>query len=533
VPTIVAASKYSTALPPPDREPRAFSARALGWRAPVRGSPILVAIGVCVALAALSAALLPTVPSYDPWAWIVWGRELVDPHLSFATSGGNSWKPLPVVFTAVFGLFGGAAPVLWVITARAGGLLGLLAAWRLSSRLARAGVESAGGGREDAVEGEGHFEHAAPIAGWVAGLVAVLGLALTQDFSYYMFRGASEPMLVASALWAIDRLLAGRHAQAFVLGVATSLIRPEAWPLLGVYAVWLWFKEPRLRALLLAGIAAIPFFWFVPPWIGSGQPFLAASHAKDYNGHLGSSPVLEALRRAANLQVLPVLVAAVLAVGLAWLRGRDRRVLALAGGAVGWAVVVVAMVIDGYPGLERFFLPATAVVCVLAGVGVAWVAVLAGGRVLTGVSARGGRIATLALAGALIAVSIPLSSSRIDAATAQKAVAGRAVRTLNELSAAVRAAGGHAGVFPCRSSFSAVNHSVQTALAWKLHVTFGRVGTALRKPGVDFIGPHNSIDGGPATVSPRLTGMQLIAQAGAWRVVRVTLPGHSNACVGR
>ena len=26
---------------------------------------------------ALSAAVLPTVPSYDPWAWIVWGREVV------------------------------------------------------------------------------------------------------------------------------------------------------------------------------------------------------------------------------------------------------------------------------------------------------------------------------------------------------------------------------------------------------------------------------------------------------------------------
>ena len=37
----------------------------------------------CVVLAAISAAVLPTVPSYDPWAWIFWGREVTDPHLSF------------------------------------------------------------------------------------------------------------------------------------------------------------------------------------------------------------------------------------------------------------------------------------------------------------------------------------------------------------------------------------------------------------------------------------------------------------------
>ncbi len=77
-----------------------------------------------MALAALSAAVLPTVPSYDPWSWIVWGREVTDPHLSFLVSGGPSWKPLPFVFTTLWGLFGSAAPTLWVITARAGGLHG-------------------------------------------------------------------------------------------------------------------------------------------------------------------------------------------------------------------------------------------------------------------------------------------------------------------------------------------------------------------------------------------------------------------------
>ena len=35
------------------------------------------------------------------------------------------------------------------------------------------------------------------------------------------------------------------------------------------------------------------------------------------------------------------------------------------------------MTLDGYPGLERFYLPAAGLTCVLAGVGVVWLASLA------------------------------------------------------------------------------------------------------------------------------------------------------------
>ena len=69
-------------------------------------APFLWSALACIVLAAISAAVLPTVPSYDPWAWISWGREVTDPHLSFAISGGPSWKPLPVMFTTIWGLFG-------------------------------------------------------------------------------------------------------------------------------------------------------------------------------------------------------------------------------------------------------------------------------------------------------------------------------------------------------------------------------------------------------------------------------------------
>jgi hypothetical protein len=480
---------------PPDTRPRESEPASVRSRAAPRipRSPAVRAVLACAALAALSAALLPTVPSYDPFSWVVWGREVTDPHLSFATGGGPSWKPLPVLFTAVWGLFGGAAPTLWVITARAFGLLAVVGAWRLGTRL---------GGR-------------------FAGLFAALGVVTTQDFAYYMFRGASEPILIASVLWWIDRHLEGKRSQAYVLAVAASLIRPEAWPFLGLYGLWLWRREPRLRLLVIAGWASIPLLWFVPPWIGSGQPFLAASHAKQYNGHLGSSPVITALKRAADLQVLPVLIAAAAGVALAWRKERDKVVAGLVVAAVAWVVLVVAMVLDGYPGLERFFLGAAAVICVLGGVGVARVALLAGG---------GAR--TLAVAAILIGVSIPLSWTRIRQETSQRRIASHAVTLIDQLAGAARAVGGHNGVFPCRSSIASVNHSVQTALAWKLQVTLGRVHTRLEKPGLLFVGPHNSIDGGlpRVTFEPRVR--TLVASVGAWRVYRVTKPGASAACVG-
>ncbi len=469
-------------------------------------APLVLAGVLCVALAAVSAAVLPTVPSYDPWSWIVWGREVSDPHLSFLVSGGPSWKPLPFVFTTVWGLFGGAAPTLWVITARAGGLLGLVFAWRLTSRLL-------GGGW----------------AGAVGGLLAVIGVVLTQDWVYYWLRGTSEVVLIACSLGAVDRLLEGRRTQAFVLGVAAALIRPEWWPFVILYAAWLWLREPgwrsrRMTGLLLAGLLLIPFLWFVPPWIGSGQPFLAATHAAEYNGHLGADRLRTVIGRGVDLQVLPALIGAVIAVGLGWWRERDRLLPAMAGGIVAWWVVVIGMTLDGYPGLERFFLPAAALTCVLGAVGIMRLALLAG----TVLERRQVSVAAAA-AVILIVVSIPLTTQRFAEARAAGPAASTAVTTLSHLDAAVAAAGGHRGVFPCKTSFAAVNHGVQTALAWKLHVTLERIGTSMHAPGVDFIGPHNGTDGEAAPVDPRLTDHQTLARVDGWRVVRLTDPNHPAA----
>src|SRR5690349_20478516 len=104
-------------------------------------------IAACVALAAASL-LLPSEPSYDPLAWLIWGRELA--HLQLDTAGGPSWKPLPVLVTALLAPFGKVdhelPATLWMLVARTGAALALAMAFRLAARLA-------GGGPAGAVAG--------------------------------------------------------------------------------------------------------------------------------------------------------------------------------------------------------------------------------------------------------------------------------------------------------------------------------------------------------------------------------------------
>ena len=498
----------------------------------MRGSPLLRWWGVSLVLALLSAIIWPTIPSYDPFSWVVWGREVTDPHIGFFVGGGPSWKPLPFLFTTLYGPFAGA-PAMWVITARVGGIAGLIGGYRVSATLCeRAGLPR--------------------WAGVVAGVFAALGIGLTVDWSYYFFRGSSEPILIAVALWAVDRWLAGRHWTAFILLAIEGLMRPEAWPFLLLFGGWLVWRERSARSIAIVALALIaqPVAWFVPPWISTGQPFEAASHAASYNGHLGSDPFTTVIGRGRQLQPLPMLVLGVIAVLLAgWgsreqLRSiwRERRPapvppeLVIGALVVAWWVVVVGMTLDGYPGLQRFFLPAAALTCALAGVGLVRVGCLAA-EVFAAPLGRGHRLRVplaVGVSALLVVVSWHWFRPRIEFARAQEPLAATAVHRIDELGQAIRVLGGRAKVLPCGSSVVTINHSLQTALAFKLETSLERVKTALHagEPGIAFVGPHDSIDGGYPPVSRALSVHRQIGRVGVWRLVQVYAPGPKPRCVG-
>ncbi len=312
--------------------------------------PLRIGAVLAVALAALSL-LLPYLPVYDPWGWLVWGRELI--RLDLATADGLSWKPLPALIDAPLSLLGEAAPRAWLLVARSGWLLApLLAGW-LAATLA--------GGET----GRWRFVAAA----LAAGSVALTGDSFTPPARQFT-GGLSEPLLVALVLGAVAAGLARRPALALWLGVGASLLRPECWPFLALWALLAVRAEPRLRPQALTAAALIPLAWFVPDLLGAGDPLAGSENAR--GGSVEPGEAVEVLSRA----LAAPLAAAWLGVALFLARRdpgdeRDRALTVLLAGAAAWIALVAAMAVAGYAGLPRFLAPATAVIAIVGGVGVA------------------------------------------------------------------------------------------------------------------------------------------------------------------
>jgi hypothetical protein len=343
--------------------------RASPW--PVRRAKRSVALAwaACVAVAAGSVAL-PGVPTFDPWAWVVFGREIVGSGPGLSTISTTGWKPLPVLLTAPLGLFGDAAPSLWLIVVRFAGLVAIVLAFRLA---ARAG-------------------------GTVAGAVAALAMLACSTWLRFLWAGNVEPLIVALSLAAIELHLRGRRDAAFVVGALVGLGRPEVWPLVLGYALWLWRADRRWWPLAL-GVPAMVALWIVPDWIGSGDP-LHVLHTAHHSGEPDSIqeaafPGLVVLRGTAAMAPLPVWLGAAAAVALAW-RSPDRTVRALAIAAAAWAVPLLVGTALGYPGVPRYLVAPVAGCCVLSGIGLVALARLP--------HRRGARVAAAA---GLAAASVP------------------------------------------------------------------------------------------------------------------------------
>ena len=294
-------------------------------------------VGAALVVAALSL-LRPYALAFDPLAWTVWGREVG--RLALDTSSGPSWKPFPVLFTTPLALTGSPAPSLWLIVARAGGLLALAGAFTL----------------------------AAGLAGRWAGAAAAAVMALSPWWAFNTALGNSEGLLAAAVLWAIVAHLADRRRAALVLLTAAGLMRPEVWPFLGAYGVWLWRGDPaERRAVLLAGLS-IPLLWFGPDLLGAGGALDASKTARGIpspgSAKLASFPVLALLGDTATLFTLPALAAALIAAAFG---GRTARLLAA--GAAAWVAIVAVMTVAGYAGNPRYLVAAAAVGAALAGVG--------------------------------------------------------------------------------------------------------------------------------------------------------------------
>jgi hypothetical protein len=454
----------------------------------------LVALG----LAALSM-LGPWGPTYDPWAWIIWGREIL--HLDLSTVDGPSWKPLPILLTTPFALFGGLAPALWVFVGRAGTIAGAFLLFRLGRRF--------------------------------GGLPGAFAAAVPYALAWWTLRngamGSSEGLLVALVLLALERRLDGKPRSAFLCLLGAALLRPEAWPFFGLYGLWLLWREPRLRALVVAGFVALPVLWFLPEWWGSGDPLRAMHRAQNPRSNspaFADDPVRAVVDQFHLMLSQPVRLALFalafsVAAGVVLRRVLPRRSptdgeMAFVGAilvvATLWVAEVALMTNDGFSGNIRYLVMPHALVCLAAGIGVGWLLRLALGRLAAGL----GVVAiALGLATGYVFAKPDLVHLRVDL----NSISYQA-RLTNEVSGLVARAGGASRLRACGDLYTG---PFQVPLiAWNLHVHTTDISSlpAVR-PAVVF----RAVSIPSARATPTLRGLgdprdlRTLSVAKHWRIV--------------
>jgi hypothetical protein len=333
---------------------------------------------VSLVIAGVLTIALGGAPTYDPWAWIIWGREII--HGDLVTTAGPSWKPLPMIFTIPFAFFGDAAPDLWMWIARATALIGIVAVADLAARL---------GGR-------------------LAAALAAVAITLMPLYYAYGVQGSSEGALVLVCCLAATSWMDDKRTAAFWWLVAAALLRPEAWFFVAAVGIErLWASPKRLAWIGPAG-ALVLASWLVPEKIGSGAYLRAATRAHDPNPEsaaFAKSPTLEVLGSMGNLMLWLPLIGVICAVVLgvwSWRRGVTgtvgdgdgagddaaaersaganglmsrailRKALFLTALAVGWIAIVAAMTEGGYAGNPRYLAAPLGLMTAVGLAGVAW-----------------------------------------------------------------------------------------------------------------------------------------------------------------
>jgi multisubunit Na+/H+ antiporter MnhB subunit len=408
-----------------------------------------------VALALLSivtAYWAGTRPGFDPYGWLVWGRQTLLGSLD--TNAAPSWKPLSYIFTVPYALAGHRLELrLWMITVVFVSLGGMLFAGRIAYKLTDAPPQRRW-------------------AGIAAGVFAGLALLGLQDYAHYVLSSQSDPMIVPLCLGAIDCHLYKRHRAAIALGVLAALGRPEVWPFLALYSIWCWRAVPSTRWWVAGGLAVVVVLWFGIPALTSRSPFVAASNALGSGRRLTNDKVFGTVGRFLDLNELPVELAALVAVGFAVLR-RDRVVLGLAVGVVLWVVVEIAFALHGWPGLGRYMFEAAAVTVVLAGVAVGWLLLLgseAGRSLPVRVPSWVGAVVVAVLVVSLLPAALShLRSEHRD-------LRQQRLRTaeINRLAPVVSRLGGAARLRACGEPLTRLEY--QTMLAYTLQINVAKIG---------------------------------------------------------
>lgn len=420
------------------------------------------AVGVGGALAVgLSVILWPAVPSYDPWMWLLWGREIAGGTLS--TVDGPAFKPLPVGVTTVLSPLGGVAPDLWVVLVRAAAVASAVLAFRVGRRLSGS----------------------AP-----GGVAAAASLLACEGWSGFAAAGAEPALVVLSALAGVELWWRDRPRWALACWTGAALLRVEAWPFLLLAAVVHVRRRPADRVPLIAAGVVVLAAWFVPEWLGSGDPLRSGDRARIPNpGQPAQAdvPFLAALGE--GLGVAPVV--AMLGLLTLVVRRPCSELRWLVGAGAAWLLLVAAMAQAGFSGEARYALPGAALLAV-------------GGTAAAVRSAGQHRTAVAAAFAVVLLPSLLATAKDVQGLQQERALRADGLRR------AVALAGGRDAVLACGTVYTVRFRGPQ--LAYHLDIARRDVepDAPPRPPGVVFA------DG----TSPGAAGFALVGRTGGWTIRR-------------
>lgn len=432
----------------------------------------LVALGLIV-VSAIIVRVTNTRPGYDPYGWLIWGYQTL--HGSLDLGGAPSWKPLPLLFTIPYALFGHFSLWLWMVTAEAAAFAGSIFAGRIAYRI----VSRDGGPAR-------RYQYAAIAAALFAGL----GMYGIQDningahssYLHYLFSVQSDPMIVTLVLAAIDLHMLGHRRWVMAMLLLAGLGRPEVWPMLGLYGLWCWIKRPDMRVYLIGCFVVLVFLWFGVPTITNGRPLVAGDLAQGSPRECTSGKIICTIDRFKVLNLWPVWVFTLAAVGWSAYRLRQLRgtaagaserhdhllVLGLAASIVVWLVVEVAFALHGWPAVPRYIFEPAVVAIVLGGIAFGWALREIPSRL------RVPTWAGVAVAAALSLCLVPGALSRVR--NEHKDLRHERLRTveIGRLAGTVDRLGGRQAVLRCGKPVT--NVEFVSILAWLTHRNVGYLG---------------------------------------------------------
>lgn len=320
------------------------------------------ALGALAAAAVVLWASFETYPQYDSLYSLLWGREVVlDGQLpGFEDDRAPTQHPLLLLVSFVLGPLGDPGARVLVLLC----LLSVVALTAATFRLGRVA------------------------AGTLCGILAAVLIASRLNLWLLASIGFLDLPYIALVAWAaaLEAERPRRGGAVWVLLTLAGLLRPEAWVLLGAYALWVGWPA-RIGGVVRAGskAAVAPLLWCLTDLVVTGQPLFSLTHTDALALELQRERPLPELpglmvRLLEEVVKLPVLLLAV-AGAVAAVRLRRKELLVPVALLVCTCATYVVIATGGLPNVYRYLLNAGTAAVVLAAFALAgWTTLRDGSR---------------------------------------------------------------------------------------------------------------------------------------------------------